>query len=561
MGGLIIGIDLGTTYSVVAHMTPEGPEVIPIQQPDGLVPSAVALDDEGQVLVGHGARARAITHPHLAARRFKGLMGQGREISLGAHRCSAPMLSAWVLAYLKTEAEQALGRTIDEAIITVPAHFDHDQRQATRDAARLAGLTVERLINEPTAAALAYGLHRRGGPRQVAVLDLGGGTFDVSVLEIIDGIVEVRATAGDSQLGGEFFDEMLMRAWCAQAGSRGEALMSAAEHQSRLRAVCERGRHRLSEAQETTLRFEDIELTLTRRAAEALWAPCLRRISTIIDEAMQRAELRPEHVDDVILIGGASRTPAFVQLAAKRFGQIPGRQLPPDTAVALGAAIQGGLKSGHQAVRDLIVTDVAPFTLGISTAVAMGRHTVDGIFAPIIDRGTVIPASRMERFTTVRADQREIHIEIFQGERSLCRDNQKIGVCVIRNLPTGPPGALTIDVRFTCDLNGVLEVETCIDGDMAGEPLLIEQSPHRMSPEALAAAQETMQRLKFHPREALPNTTLIARAEAAHVELTGEPRRRLGVRIAHFRAALESQEDALIESTHRALVSLLDEQS
>ncbi|MCB9670124.1 MAG: Hsp70 family protein [Alphaproteobacteria bacterium] len=564
----MVGIDLGTTFSLVSILQDGVPTVLPNAAGEHLTASAVSLLDNGEVLVGPPARARLTTHPGRTAIAFKRDMGSDKRVDLGLRSFTPVELSAMVLKVLKRDAEAALGRPVHEAVITVPAYFGEVQRQATKQAGEIAGLKVERIINEPTAAAMAYGLHEKDREVQAVVLDLGGGTFDVTVLEIIEGVIEIQSSAGDARLGGEDFVDLLAT---HVAGRIQE------EHRvdprddprafARIREACEAAKKRLTLSPNTRIvapaltlggRSVDVDLEITRDDAEAVWAPLLDRIRAPIHRALRDASLEPEKIDEIILVGGATRMPCFVRLAASLFGKMPRRTLPPDEAVAMGAAVQAALKSGDTSVEDIVVTDVAPFTLGISTTTSMGRQRIAGIFAPIIDRGSVIPTSRTKAFYTVEDLQTALTIQVYQGEHPMCRDNTKLGEYTMRDMPAKQAGEQGVDVRFTYDLNGLLEVEMAVMGTDRREHLVIEQAPGRLSADQIAEARAAMEKLKFHPRDALPNTTAIQRAEALYVELTGDARDHLGTTLALFRAALETEDKEEIEVRRTLLNQILN---
>jgi molecular chaperone HscC len=565
----IIGIDLGTTYSLVAALQGERPVVLPNALGEVLTPSAVSLDDAGIVLVGAPARARATTHPARTALSFKRDMGTDRKIPLADRAFTAPELSALVLATLKRDAEAALGTAIDEAVVTVPAYFGDAQRQATRDAGAIAGLTVERIINEPTAAALAYGLHERHRELRAVVLDLGGGTFDVTVLEILEGVIEVQASAGDTRLGGDDFDAALaaLAIDALPAGAR-DAVHGHAQAQARIRHACELAKRQLSTADTAQVvlvelpagggRTTELALPISRDRAELAWQPLLDRMKAPIQRALRDASLRADQIDEVLVVGGSTRMPCVIKLAAQLFGRLPLRTLPPDEAVALGAAVQAGLKAGDAALGDLVVTDVAPFSLGVDVAQDLGHSKVSGLFSPIIERGTVIPVSREHTYHTMHDNQRKVEFGIYQGEHSLVEDNTKLGQLVIANLDPRPRGEHEFRVRFTYDLNGILDVDITTVRTGKTESMVIEGAPGRLSAKQLKAAREAMARLKFHPREALPNATLLARADALYVELTGHARAHLQEALAVFRAALDGQDERAIASARGMLGQVVD---
>jgi molecular chaperone HscC len=473
-----------------------------------------------------------------------------------------------VLGEVKQVAEQALGRPVIEAVVTVPAYFGELQRRATRDACEIAGLHCERIINEPTAAALAYGLHQRSREAKVVVMDLGGGTFDVTVLELIEGVVEIQSSAGDSNLGGEDFSEALVRLCAARwQSSTGALLQPNSVGWARTRAACERAKRLLTQDDDASValtalpfadgKLRDVQAQLTRQDVEAVWAELVERLSRPLQRALRDASLAPKQVDEVLLVGGATRMPVVARLASQFFGKLPLRTLPADEAVAMGAAVQVALKRGDAAVADMVVTDVAPFSLGISTVSSVAGQHVHGVFSPILERGTVLPASRVDIFGTVQDNQTELDVQVYQGEHSMCADNQPLGSYLVKGIPKGPAGQ-GLEVRFTYDLNGILDVDTTIVSSGKTQSLTIEKAPGRMSASQLADAKRNLRRLKFHPRQALPNVTALARAEALYVELTGAQRSALGEAIATFRAAMESQSPATIDVARSQLSRVVD---
>jgi molecular chaperone HscC len=561
--GPIVGIDLGTTNSLVSVLQGGRPVVLPNAVGSGLTPSAVSIDDRGEVLVGAPALERLATAPERTATAFKRDMGTDRRYTLGDKTFSAPELSALVLKSLRADAEAALGARIGEAVITVPAYFDEVQRRATRDAAAIAGLRADRIINEPTAAALAYGLHQRTNEVRAIVLDLGGGTFDVTVLDIMEGVIEIQSTAGDSRLGGEDFVDALVARAAAKAGVTREEVDARAW--ARLRVAAESAKRRLSAAPEATITLpgwrpdgSGFSCKLERAEAEEAWRALLERMRAPIVRALRDARRTPDRIEKVLLVGGATRMPCVIALAQQMFQREPSRELPPDEAVALGAAVQAGLKAQDRAVDDMVVTDVAPFSMGIAVATPVGRELVTGSFVPVLERGTVIPTSRVKPFSTVADGQTSLKIEVFQGEHALCRDNRKLGEFVVGGLPPAPAGAAAVNVRFTYDINGLLEVEATIRDTGAKTAIVLEQTPGRLSKKEVEAAQKEMERLKLHPRDALPNALALARAEARFVELTGARREQVGEAIAVFRGVLETHDPDAIASVREKVLAILD---
>lgn len=564
----ILGIDLGTTYSLVGLLSGGEPTLFPNANGVVLTPSAVALDHDGQVLTGEAARSLAITAPERAVRFFKRDMGTERRHRLGDRDFTPVELSALVLGALKRDAEAALGEAVREAVITVPAYFGDAQRQATRDAGALAGLEVHRVLNEPTAAALAYGLHQRHREMRCVVLDLGGGTFDVTVLEIIEGVIEIASSAGDARLGGEDFTDALAAAITERIrGEHPGCELQDPVLAARLREACELAKRRLGSDVSTRLalprvpaggREIDIELEITRSDLEQASQPLLARMRVPIERALRDAKMPTSKIDEVLLVGGATRMRSVVELASTTFGRLPLRDLPADEAVAHGAAVQAALIADDAAVDDLVVTDVAPFSLGIATAERLGGTYVPGIFTPILERGTVLPASRSRTFSTIADDQAQIRIEVYQGEHATVADNQRLGELELTGLPRGPAGSVGVEIRFSYDLDGILEVDAGYRGNTHAAQAVIQNRKGKLDPAALERARAALKKLKIHPRETLPNRTALARADALHVELTGLPRQHLAEAMLQFRAALETQDPKLIEQVRGRLLAVID---
>ena len=484
-------------------------------------------------------------------------------MTLGGQTFTPVELSALVLKALKADAEAALGHEVTEAVITVPAYFGDLQRQATRDAGALAGLKVERIINEPTAAALAYGLQNKDTEQKVVVLDLGGGTFDVTVLEIIEGVIEVQSTAGDARLGGEDFDDALLA--LLQSRMPGFDWAADVEASALLRESARDARHALSTAESTQVSLPpglrkggslDVQLTLTRAEAERAFEPLLARVRLPIERALRDANLTAAKLDHVLLVGGATRMPCVVELATRLFGKLPLRNLPPDEAVALGAAVQAGLKAGDRVIADVVATDVAPFSLGVATTTRLGSQTITGLFAPIIERGTTIPASRVKTFSPASDGQTVVRVEVFQGEHAECRKNEPLGTYEVKGLPPVAAHENVLEFRFTYDLNGILEIEITRVASGARESFVVQNRQGSLTPKQLADAREAMKRWKIHPRDLLPNTTALERADAIYATQRGELRELLGHGIAHFKAALESQDPATIDAARAELLAL-----
>lgn len=550
----LLGIDLGTTNSLIAVWREGRAELIPNALGDVLTPSVVSLDEDDTILVGKAARARLTTHPERTAAAFKRFMGSDRQIQLGSRQFSPEELSALVLGSLKQDAEAFLGQAVTEAVISVPAYFSDEQRKRTLFAAELAGLSVTRLINEPTAAAMAYGLHEQKFERTL-IFDLGGGTFDVTVLEYALPLIEVHASTGDNFLGGEDFTAALLQAclknWQLTPSTiDAQAMASLGDALEQLKCKLGEGAQQLSwrHAEQT------FEWELDEAAAVKIWEPLLARLRAPIEQALRDARLKPRDLDSLVLVGGATRMPAVQQMVATLFGRLPYRHLDPDTIVALGAATQAACKARDGAVEELILTDVCPYTLGISTNRGEG---VSGAFSPIIERNTVIPTSRVQRYSTTFAQQTEIRIAVYQGERPWVRDNIFIDSFDIQFTPSEQLQSL--DVRFSYDINGLLEVDVTLleTGERYGHS--IDRSPTGLDEQARRDSHARLATLKVHPRDALPNRTLLARLERAWMQTLGDERARIAEWMDTFNTVLAGQQASEIASHRSALNEALDQ--
>ncbi|KAA3543426.1 molecular chaperone HscC [Pseudomonas savastanoi] len=552
---MIVGIDLGTTNSLVAVWRDGSSELVTNALGETLTPSVVGLDDEGQILVGKAARERLQTHPEKTTALFKRYMGSAQEIRLGSATYRPEELSSLVLKSLKADVERAFGEPVTEAVISVPAYFSDAQRKATRIAGELAGLKVEKLINEPTAAALAYGLHQKEGETSFLVFDLGGGTFDISILELFDGVMEVRASAGDNFLGGEDFDRLLVEHFLTlhrdEQDFPGKELVTPS-----LRREAERVRKALGQENSVdfVLRHADREWrkTITQEQMNDLFAPLLARLRAPIERALRDAKIRVADLDEILLVGGTTRMPLIRKLAAGMFGRFPAITLNTDEVVAQGAAIQAALKQRDAALEEVVLTDVCPYTLGIETTQYVFNGYQSGHYLPIIERNSVVPVSRVRTVNTVADNQEHVLLRIFQGESRLVKDNIALGELNIP-VPKAKAGEVELDVRFTYDNNGLLEADVRIQMTGENHKLVIENNPGVMTPAEIRERLKVLEALKVHPREQQVNTHLTARLERLYQEYLGEARETIGVWAAQFQRVLETQDDRQINELRKQL--------
>ena len=510
--GKIIGIDLGTTNSAFAYMVAGKPEVITNSEGDRTTPSVVAITKKGDRLVGKVAQRQRVTNPENTIYGIKRLMGRkfndkevqndmknaaykivdkggNVAVELDGEKYTPERISAMILSKIKADAEAFLGEKVTEAVITVPAYFDDSQRQATKDAGKIAGLEVRRIVNEPTAAAMAYGLEKNED-QKIVVFDLGGGTFDVSVLELGDGVFEVKSTNGDTHLGGEDFDNKIVDYILKDfEANNGIDLRKDAAAMQRIKDEAEKAKKELSTAAEVEINLpyitadadgpKHLELTLTRAKLEELVSDLLDQLDGPVNRALKDANLKPSDIDEVVMVGGMTRMPAVVERVKKLFGKDPMQGVNPDEVVAVGAAIQGGVLAGD--VKDILLLDVTPLTLGI--------ETMGGVRTPLIDRNTTIPTSKSEVFSTAADNQNQVEIHVLQGEREFARDNKSLGRFILDGIAPAPRGVPQIEVTFNLDANGILNV-TAKDKGTGKEQSITIQNSGNMSKEDIERAQK-----------------------------------------------------------------------
>lgn len=480
--GKIIGIDLGTTNSAMAYMSGGKPNIIPNSQGGRLTPSVVAVDDKGEILVGSPAKNQAVTNPEGTVYSVKRLIGRswddpevkkdkellpfemrrsksdGMEVKMGDKWYTPQEISAKILAKMKKDAEEFLGEKVTEAVITVPAYFDDSQRQATKDAGKIAGLEVKRIVNEPTAAALAYGLDSKKDEK-IAIFDLGGGTFDISILEIGDGVFEVLSTNGDTLLGGDDFDQKIIDKLVKDFEDKeGVDLKEDRTALQRLKEAAEKAKIELSTSEETEINIpyitatssgpKHLKVSMTRADLEKLTLDLIEKTVEPCKKALKDANLEIEDIDEVLLVGGMTRMPAVVKKVKEIFGKEPNKSVNPDEVVAIGAAIQGGVLGGD--VKDITLLDVTPLSLGL--------ETLGGVMTKLIERNTTIPVEKKQIFSTAVDNQPGVEIHVLQGEREMASDNKTLGRFILDGIPPAPRGVPQIEVTFAIDANGILNV-------------------------------------------------------------------------------------------------------
>lgn len=556
---MIIGIDLGTTNSLAAYFSEDGPKIIPNRLGKHLTPSIVSVDENEQVFVGETARERGLLYPGTAAQVFKRSMGSAKKFDLGHKQFTAEELSSFVLRSLKEDAEEYLKEEVTEAVISVPAYFDDKRRKATKRAGELAGLKVERIISEPTAAAIAYGLYEKTKNTKFLVFDLGGGTFDVSILELFQNILEVRAVAGDNYLGGEDFTEVLEKLFLQKKELDRDSLD--AKTRGHLHKAAENCKIGFTDSTKSlfscNLNGKAEELEISLREYEELCEPLLDKIRKPVQRSLSDAHIKLSDIDVVVLVGGATRLPVVKNFIVKLFRKFPDTSVHPDEAVALGAAIQAAMKERNQAVKEVILTDVCSFTLGTEVTVNRGNGRYEsGHYCPIIERNTVIPASRTERFYTLHDDQTKITINILQGESRFAANNLLLGELTV-NVPKNRAGEESVDVTYTYDINSILEVEVKVLSTGEVKKQIIKSKENEMTDEEIQERMEELSYLKIHPRDQEENKLLLLRCERLYEESMGDVRWVIDHEIRKFEEALNTRDRGKIEEGREALKQAL----
>lgn len=559
---MIVGIDLGTTNSLIAYFTQEGARIIPNRLGKNLTPSVVSVDGDGNVYVGETAKERMSLYPDTVAHTFKRSMGTERDYILGGRHFKPEELSSLVLRSLKEDAESFLGEEVTEAVISVPAYFDDKRRKATKRAGELAGLKVERMISEPTAAAVAYGLYDKTRDTRFLVFDLGGGTFDVSILELYHNILEVRAVAGDNYLGGEDFTEVMARLFLQKSKLSMQNLSE--KEQVRLYREAEKAKCAISETDRVTFGFlykeEQLEQQITYKEYEEACEELLMKIREPVKKSLADAGLKLSDIDEILLIGGATRLNIVRDFLIRLFRKFPDARMNPDETVALGAAVQAAMKERREEVKEVILTDVCSFTLGTEVVVEYdeGKYE-DGRFCPIIERNTVIPASHTERLYTARDNQSKVRVRVLQGESRFARNNLFLGELEI-DIPKGPKGREAVDVTYTYDINSLLEVEVAVVSTGERQKLIIKGQDNQMTEEEVRKRMEELAYLKIQPRDYEENRLVLTRAERMYEEALGDKRKRLDRCITAFEAALRGGDHDEIMDARETLNKALEDE-
>ena len=561
---MILGIDLGTTNSLAAVYLDGDVTVIPNRLGSVLTPSVVSIDESGTIYVGETALERKSVDPANTVSVFKRAMGTDRIYQIRGKSYRAEDLSACVLRSLKEDAEQYLGQSVEEAVISVPAYFNDRQRKATKKAGELAGFRVERILNEPTAAAIAYGIDRRQDEARYLIFDLGGGTLDVSVLELDGVIMEVRAVAGDNFLGGEDFTEVLYRMFLNRHGVDESTAPLKTLAQIRRQAekckkeFCEKDRVILS----AVIDEKPLHMEVTLKEYEEACQLLLERIRKPLERSLHDARIQLEDISEVVLVGGATRLPIVRRFVGRLMGRPARTDISPDEAVVIGAALQAAMKERKKELREIVLTDVCPFSLGTDTSIrGIGDSLESGYFDPIIERNTVIPASRSKKYWTVRDNQRSVSVNILQGESRLAKGNLLLGSITVP-VPPGPAGKESITVTFTYDINALLEVIVKVDSTQMTKKIIIRGEDSIYDAAQAEQRMAQLDYLKIHPRDQEENKLLLLKGERMYEEALGDLRPIINRAMMEFEAALDRQrsdEIARARDDFRQALSQLEE--
>ena len=561
---MIIGIDLGTTNSLVSYFNGEETVIIPNRLGGVLTPSVVSVEGDN-IYTGEVAKERMLLHPDESAAVFKRSMGSDMRYKLGGKEYRSEELSSFILRSLKEDAEEFLHEEVTEAVISVPAYFNDARRKATKRAGELAGLKVERIISEPTAAAIAYGLYEMNDDAKVLVFDLGGGTFDVSILELSGTILEVRAVAGDNYLGGEDFTARLVDMWFDKLKKdlpvkREDMDDKTLRHIHKQAEICKLGfTEERSSSMRCVINEQEYECSFMRDEYERRCEDLLERIRIPVRKSLQDARLKLTEIDKVVMVGGSTRLHMIRSLVAKLFRFMPDTRINPDEAVARGCAIQAAMKERREGIREVILTDVCPFTLSTEVSIEReGGGFESGHVCPIIERNTVIPASRTETLYPLRDDQRSIRVKVLQGESRFAANNLLLGELEI-DLPKGKTEENGVDVTYTYDINSILEVIVKVRRTGESVKQILKGTDVDMTDEEIAKRMEELAYLKIPPREQEKNKLLLVRGERLYEENYGDDRMVIEQYIRRFEMALNSQDPVRIDEAREEFREFLEE--
>ena len=557
---MLIGIDLGTTNSLAACYRDGEVQIIVNRLGKKITPSIVSIDENDHVLVGETAKEYGILHPERTASVFKRAMGTSKIFDLAQHSFSAEELSSFVLRSLKEDAEEFLKEKVDEAIISVPAYFNDKQRKATVRAGELAGLKVSRIINEPTASAIAYGIGEKGKSERCLVFDLGGGTFDVTVLEYYKNIMEVYAIAGDNFLGGEDFTEVLFEMFMERTGLDRE-LISFRDLRYILKAaeLCKCSFAESDAAvMNVTVSGKKYTESFQLSEYEKRCAPLLEKLRKPIEKALSDARITLDDLDEILLTGGATRLPIIKDYVKRICGIDPVSIREPEQSVVLGAALQCAMKERDAQIEEVILTDVCPFTLGTEVVRDNGSFEIPGVYLPIIERNTVIPVSRKQTVYTARDNQQYVTIKILQGESRIAANNLFLGELTVE-VPIGPKGKEAIEVTYTYDIDALLEAEVKVLSTGVNKKVVIHDEEHEESESEKASRLKRLEYLKFNPREDEENMLVMLRADRVYEESLSDDREDIERHVEALQEALDEKNILKIEIAKKKLTELLDE--
>ena len=553
----IIGIDLGTTNSLASVWKDGKCQLIPNALGKFLTPSVVSIDENGEILVGQAAKERLVSHPHCTSAGFKRFMGKNTELILGNHKFSPIELSSFVLRKLKEDAEVFLGEKITEAVISVPAYFDDNGRNATKAAGELAGFRVERIINEPSAAALAY---HKGNENDMSflVVDFGGGTLDVSVVDAFSNVIEIVAVSGDNHLGGDDFNHAIANYFCKQNNIKPDTLTK--ETIAGLIRQAEHCKITLSKTEPVMMvaeiNGEQCSAVLTNQKLVEICAPLLRRMEKPIARALRDCKSTIGEVDEIVMVGGSCNMPLIRQYITHILGKTPLFYIDSDTTVAIGAGIAAAIKERKSDLKDTLLTDICPFTLGVN--VLNYEDPTNDLFSPIIERNTTLPTSRMRTYYTVHDNQSQMFIAIYQGESMYCKDNLKLGELEI-DIPKASKGKECADIRFTYDINGILQVEVTCRSTGKKDELIILNPKLNLSKNQLKTKLKQLESFKLLPRDEEANKLILATASRLYEQSTGLIREQIHQHIDYFNLLLHEGNDAKIRRYRKDITQFFDQ--